>query len=194
MCLRSEKQLYQPLRVTSSWAIKKNIKFGIRIPQTVIEALRLDKNNGNNLWRYGIAKEINAFMIALKIIDEGENPPPTYLEIRCHMIFDIKMEYFRRESRYVAGGHATVAPRKLTYASVVSQESVCIALTLAALNDLEVKTYDIQNAYLTDPCSDKIYTTLGSEFGPNLAGKKALVVRAFYGLKYAGASFINHLA
>ena len=160
--LKKREAIISAIKGTSSWAIKKNIKFGIRIPQTVIEALRLDKNNGNNLWRYGIAKEINAFMIALKIIDEGENPPPTYLEIRCHMIFDIKMEYFRRESRYVAGGHATVAPRKLTYASVVSQESVCIALTLAALNDLEVKTYDIQNAYLTAPCLEKLWTTLVS--------------------------------
>ena len=78
--------------------------------------------------------------------------------------------------------------------SVVLQESVRIALTLAALNDLEVKTSDIQNAYLTAPCSEKIWTTLGSEFGPDLAGKKALVVRALYGLKSAGASFRNHLA
>ena len=74
------------------------------------------------------------------------------------------------------------------------RESVRIALTLAALNDMEVKTSDIQNAYLTAPCSEKIWTTLGSEFGPDLAGKKALVVRALYGLKSAGASFRNHLA
>ena len=132
-------------------------------------------------------------MIAFKLLDDGEKPPPTYQEIRCHMIFDIKMEYFRRKARYVAGGHATVAPPTLTYASVVSQESVRIALTLAALNDLEVKTSDIQNAYLTAPCSEKFWTTLGSEFGPDLAGKKAIVVRALYGLKYSGASFRNHL-
>ena len=40
----------------------------------------------------------------------------------------------------------------------------------------------------------KIWTTLGSEFGPDLAGKKPLVVRALYVLNYAGASLINHLA
>ena len=104
------------------------------------------------------------------------------------------MEDFRRKARYVAGGHATVAPPTLTYASVVSRESVRIALTLAALNDLEVKKSDIQNAYLTAPCSEKIWTTLGSEFGPDLAGKKALVIRTLYGLNSAGASFRNHLA
>ena len=35
---------------------------------------------------------------------------------------------------------------------------------------------------------------MDSEFGPDLTGKKSLVVRAFYVLKYAGASLINNLA
>ena len=110
------------------------------------------------------------------------------------MIFDIKMEDFQRKYRYVTGGHATVAPPTLTHVSVVFQEIVLIALTLAVLNDLEVKTSDIQNSYLTAPCSEKIWTTLGSEFGPDLAGKKFLVVRSLYGLKSACAPFRNHLA
>ena len=59
------------------------------------------------------------------------------------MIFDIKMEDFWQKAQYFAGGHATVTPLTLTYASVVSQESVRIALTLSTLNDLEVKTSDI---------------------------------------------------
>ena len=48
--------------------------------------------------RYGIAKDINAAMIEYKLLDEGENPPPKYQEIRCHMIFDINMEDFRRKA------------------------------------------------------------------------------------------------
>ena len=109
------------------------------------------------------------------------------------MIFDIKMEYFRKKARYVAGGHATAVPPTLAYTSVVSRHSVRISLTLTALDYLEVKTSDIQNSYLSAPCSKKIWTTLGSELGPDLAGKKYLVVRALYGLKSAGASFRNHL-
>ena len=84
------------------------------------------------------------------------------------MIFAVNIEDFRRKARYVAGGHTTVSPPKLTYVIVVSQESVRIALTLSALNDLEVKTSDIQNAYLTPPCWKKIWATLGPEFGPDL--------------------------
>ena len=61
---------------------------------------------------------------------------PGYQEIRCHMIFDIKMgENFRRKARMVADGHQTETPAALTYSSVVSRDSVQIALTIAALND-----------------------------------------------------------
>ena len=52
---------------------------------------------------------------------------------------------------------------------------------------------DIENAYITAPCTEKIWTILGPEFGSD-AGKSAIVVHALYGLKNAGASFRNHLA
>ena len=109
------------------------------------------------------------------------------------MIFDIKQEDFRRKARLFAGGHTTEAPATITYASVVSRESVNIALLLEALNDVKVKTADIENSYITAPCSEKIYTVLGPEFGLE-AEKKAFRVRELYGLKSAGALFRNHLA
>ena len=109
------------------------------------------------------------------------------------MVFDIKIENFKRKARLVAGGHTTEAPATLTYASVVSRETVRIALTIAALNDLDCWAADIMNAYITAPNKEKIWTTLGKEFSED-AGKKALVVRALYGLKSAGAAFCSHLA
>ena len=72
------------------------------------------------------------------------------------MIFDVKMEDFRRKARLVAGGHMTKAPAAVTYASVVSRESVRIALTIAALNEIEVKCGDVMNAYITAPCTERI--------------------------------------
>jgi hypothetical protein len=103
------------------------------------------------------------------------------------------MEDFRRNKMFVAGGHTTYTPHEMTYASVVSRESVRIALTLATLNDLDVKMADIENAYLAAPITEKVWTVLGPEFGDD-AGKRALIVRALYGLKSAGAALINHLA
>ena len=55
------------------------------------------------------------------------------------MIFDIKLgENYRRKAQMVAGGHKTETAAMLTYSSVVSRDSVLIALLAAALNDLEI--------------------------------------------------------
>ena len=89
----------------------------------------------------------------------------------------MKIEDFRQKARFVVGGHLTKTPATITFASVVSRESVRIALTLAALNDLDVKTADIENAYLTAPVSEKIWCYLGPEFGDD-KGKKAIIVRS----------------
>ena len=66
-------------------------------------------------------------------------------------------------------------------------------MTLADLNDFPVKVADIQNAYLTAPVTEKIWTVLRPEFGEE-SGRKAIVVRALYGLNSAGAAFQNNLA
>jgi hypothetical protein len=140
-----------------------------------------------------VRKEMKHVIIAFKILNGEESVPPTYQEIRCHMIFDVKMEDFRRKARFVADGQTTDTPHAMTYASVVSRESVRIALTLAALNDLDVKMSDIENAYLTAPLTEKVWTMLGPEFGDD-AVKRALIVRPLYGLKSSGAAFRNHLS
>jgi len=87
----------------------------------------------------------------------------------------------------------TEAPPTITYASVVSRETVCLALTIVALNDLEIKVGDVLNAYITAPITKKVWTNLGPEFGPD-AGKSAIIVRALHVLKSAGAAFCAHLA
>jgi hypothetical protein len=69
---------------------------------------------------------------------------------------------------------------------------VRIAPTLATLNELDVKMADIENAYLTAPITEKIWTVLGTEFGDD-TGKRALIVRALYVLNSAGAAFRNQL-
>lgn len=88
----------------------------------------------------------------------------------------------------MAGGHKTDLPTSQTYPSVVLQDTVRIAFVIAALNDLDVMSCDIGNAYLNAPCREKIWCVAGTEFGSN-KGKVLLVVRALYGLKSSGASW-----
>ena len=75
----------------------------------------------------------------------------------------------------------------------MSRESVRIALTFASLNELELKAGDVENSYITAPITEKVWTILGPEFDAD-AGKCAIIVRALYGLKSAGAAFRAHLA
>ena len=95
---------------------------------------------------------------------------------------------FTRKARFVAGGNTTTAPAALTYASVVSRESVRIVFTLAAVNDLDVMGCDIGNAYLNAPCREKIWFVAGPECGEH-KGKVCKLVRALYGLKSSGVSW-----
>jgi hypothetical protein len=85
------------------------------------------------------------------------------------------------------------SPATITYASVVSHETIRIALLMAALNDFHVKVGDVLDAYITAPITEKVWTVLGPEFGID-AGKSAIIVHALYGLKRAGAAFRAHLA
>jgi hypothetical protein len=170
-------------------------KFGIKIPKTVAEARAFDLENGNTLWWDAICKEMRNVRPAFEAWDKDILEIPIgYQEVKCRLIFDVKMgEDFRRKACFVAGGHTTEVPSTLTYASVVSRDSVQIELTIAALNNLQVLACDIQNSYLTADCREWIWTCAGPEFGSE-AGTIFLVKKALYGLKSAGAAFRALLA
>ena len=141
-------------------------KYGVRVPKLVRKALEIDKANCNHLWYEALCKEMKNVRPAFEIYEGDIRKLVGYQKIKCHIVWDVKLgENFRRKARLVAGGHMTDAPSSITYSSVVSRESVRIALTIAALNDLQILACDIQNAYLTAPCREKIYTVAGPEFG-----------------------------
>jgi hypothetical protein len=140
---------------------KRTHKFGIEVPKSWDDCVRLDKENDNTIWQDAVSKEINNVRIEFKIPNGDESAPPTYQEIRYHMISDVKMEDFCRKARTIAGDHTTDTSHVMTYASVVSRDSVMIELTLAALNNLDVKMADIENDELTAPITEKVWTVLG---------------------------------
>ena len=134
---------------------KNKMKFGVIIPETVLEAQELDRQNGNTFWTDAIRKEYENVKVAFNLLDDGSRPPPGFTEITCHLVFEVKFD-LRRKARYVAGGHLTDPPSVMTYSSVVSRESVRIGFLLAALNGLDVMAADIQNAYLNAPTKEKV--------------------------------------
>jgi hypothetical protein len=48
---------------------KHTHKFGIQVPKTLGEAVKLDEENGNTLWKDADRKEINNVSIAFKVIN-----------------------------------------------------------------------------------------------------------------------------
>ena len=136
-------------------------KFGIRVPKSVPEALQIDKDTGTTCWWDAIKKEMDKVMVAFDVEEEltaddvrqgvARGDFVGYQEIACHWVFDVKMD-LTRKARLVAGGDMTGLPSSLTYSSVVTWESVCIAFLIAGLNFLDVLACDIKNAYLNAPC------------------------------------------
>ena len=129
--MRKHERILKELK-TKYW--QRTHKFGIRLPKTMVEALQLDKENGNKYWWDAICLEMKNVRPAFKKWEKCKNDPPLgYQKIKCHFIFDIKMgENFRHKARLVANGNMMEPP--------------------AALNELQLLACDIQNAYLMADC------------------------------------------
>ena len=172
----------------------KSHKYGIKLPKTAEEALRLDRINGNDLWEKAIKKEMAKVRVAYEPNDKytpeevrhGKAPDfRGYQKITCHLVFDVKMD-FTRKAWFVANGSGMETPASMTYSSVMFRDSVRLAFPIAALNDLDIKACDIGNAYLNAPCRKKIWVRGVFECDKH-NGKLMVVTRALYGLKSSGA-------
>ena len=160
-----------------------------------------NEETGTEFWRKALGKQMAKVKLAWRTAD-GVSPEQArtgkestiigFQEIRCHVIFDVKLD-FTRKSRFVAGGHKTDTPGSITYSSVVSRDSVRLAFLIAGLNDLDVLAGDVTNAYLNAKCREKISFEGGIETDED-RGKVLIVTRALYGLKSSGAAWRADLA
>ncbi|KAL7474258.1 hypothetical protein ACHAW6_000239, partial [Cyclotella cf. meneghiniana] len=48
--------------------------------------------------------------VAFDVLPDGVPPPSDHQYMKCHMIFDLKMEDFDCKARLVAKGHMTKTP------------------------------------------------------------------------------------
>jgi hypothetical protein len=173
----------------------KTHKYGVRLPKTIKEAMAIDRETGTDHWGKAIAKEMKNVMVTFEF-DEKDKTPVGYQRVTVHMVFDVKIT-LQRKARLVADGHKVPEVRReSTYSSVPSRDSIRMFFLLAALNDLDVLSADIQNAYLTAPIKEKYYVVAEAAdgFSREFSGRPAKIVRAMYGLPVAGASFRAYLA
>ena len=189
--LRKRHRIIKKLKSAKYW--KRTHKYGIRLPHSVEEALKIDEETGTDFWRKGIEKEMKNVMPAFEFRDD-DKMPIGYECIRCHMVFDIKIGDLTRKARFCANGNETDPPKESTFSTVVSRETVRLFFLMAALHDTDILSADIQNAYLNAPVKEKLYTIAGKEFGPKNQGRPVMIVRALYGLRSSGKAFRDHLA
>ena len=158
--LRKRKRIIEQLKMRYQQCTEK---FSLELPKTVKRALEIDEETGTTLWHDALRKEMGNIEPCMKVLGDGEQPPPGHQFIHTHIVFDIKMDFTRR-ARFVANGSTMEVKLERTYASVVSRDSIRIALLYAALNDLDILSGDVAAAYLNAPASGKVYFCCGAEF------------------------------
>ena len=93
--LEKRDRIIASIRKWETRYLKKSHKFGIELPQTVEQAYALDAKNGNTLWADAISKEMVNVRVAFEVLPDGKSVPIGHQFVRCHMVFDIKMEDFQ---------------------------------------------------------------------------------------------------
>ena len=92
--LPKEEELQQMVnRLAASKREGPHYKFGVRVPNSVKEALELDKENGNTLWFEAIETELKQICDydTLHVV-ENDITLPGYKGIPYHIIFDMKFD------------------------------------------------------------------------------------------------------
>jgi len=89
-----------------------------------------------------LAKEAKTVLPALKILERNEKIPLGYKCIDLMTIFEVKMD-LTRKARICARGDQIDTPPNVTYASVVTRESIRIGFMLASLNELNILSADV---------------------------------------------------
>ena len=69
-----------------------------------------------------------------------------------------------RKARFVAGGHLTTDPGEDAYSGVIAPEAVKLGM-FATVHNLQVLAAYNGNSYLRAKTREKLYTTLGEEYG-----------------------------
>ena len=76
--LKRSKRLIGKAQRNKKMFQRMGFKYGIRVPVSMEHALKLDEQNGNNLWAKALAKEKAKVQVAMKFLKKGERAPPSY--------------------------------------------------------------------------------------------------------------------
>jgi hypothetical protein len=126
--------------------------------------------------------------------------PEGYQRVELRTIFDIKRDLCRK-ARTIARGHMVDMFDINCHSSNMKGVSARLLMIIADANGLDVHVGDIKIAYLYAPTAEKVWTTCGLEFSRviingvecDMSGRRALIVKALYGLKSSGRQWHKFL-
>ena len=91
------------------------------------------------------------------------------------------------------GGFITTFQLSLTYASVVSRETLKTTFASVVHNELDILMSDIGNAYVNADSRDKVCSTARTKFGYR-KGDIVMITKALYDLKCSGTIWKAYFA
>ena len=166
--------------------IRVTHKHGFEPPTSVVYSKRLDQKNDNALQTDAMNRDIENLKVAFDILEDGTKITVGYNKAYGHLVFDDRMT-LEHKSLQVKDVHRTPELEWSTFPSVVSRESARIMLTNAALNDLLIYAYDIQNYYLQAISYEKYYFVFGN------TGKHTITIQSLHGRKSSGSDYWRHV-
>ena len=75
---------------------RKTHKYGIEVPSSLKDAIRLDTLAGDSKWSDAHKMEMMNVGVAFEILPNGEKAPPGWSKASGHLIFDVKMDFTRK--------------------------------------------------------------------------------------------------
>ena len=129
------------------------------------QAFALDTKKCNAWWADAISKDLENVKVVFEISPDEKKLSIGHQYVQCNIVFNTKEEDFRWKTQLVAKGNMTKAPANIMNTTVVSRETLKIALIIATLYNCEFKCGDILNTYIQAPVTEKAWTILDPEIG-----------------------------
>ena len=110
----------QPLQTKNKRKSKRTFKYGLEVPRTWKDVVRLDNQAGDGRWQETIRQEVDALIKhdCFDLRTRDYKPSPEYQYCRLHFVYDIKQD-LRYKARLVCNGKLVDAKGMSTRATVV---------------------------------------------------------------------------
>ena len=167
-------------------------KYGVEAPKSTKHAEELDNQHGNSLWKEAYQKEI-ASLLSLGCFDfrpPDSKPGPDYQFVKLTMIYEVKQDGCRK-AHLVAGGHLVDPHCISTRSTIIKGVNLRLLDVIAHRDNLKVLCGDVGNAFVTDPCLEKVYSRASLKFGDR-HNSIMVLTKALYGLQLSNCTFRRH--